>query len=311
MSQLFAKQNEEINIKYQMAIRRLYSKAKFARLIDFILSVVIPVILAILTIIFKSSEIVALQEVIPYFGYYGVSILIITFFIIGRFVKLTKKKAATIQEMYDCNLYGLAWNELKCGEKIPERDILKSANFYTKKSDKRSLFTSWYTRKDYKLPELVLALMCQNTNIEWDISQRRIIKLIIVVLPCLLIASLLCYGVYVGIKLEDFLFYIITIFPLFKYFILQNDEIVCTILRSKKIKAFIQKRLNELSDNQIADKVRLAENIRIIQDEIYNLRIINSPVPDCLHRWFRQSNEELMQDTFDALFKKLENVRLT
>lgn len=310
MSQLFVKQSEEYNIQRQMAIRRLYSKAKFINLINFIFSAVIPVILTILAIIFKNSGIVTGQKIAPYFGYYGIAILVFTL-LTGGLVILIKKKAATIQEMYDCDLYGLAWNELKCGAKIPREDVFRSARFYIKRPNKRHLFTLWYIRKDYALPELVLALICQSENIGWDLSQRRIMKRIIWGVLCFSFISLLFYGVYSGVRVEDFLYYIVFLLPLFRHFILQLSEASRTILRSERVKGFIEKKLNELKDKQTADKVKLAENIRMIQDEIYNHRLISSPVPDCLHGWFRKFNEELAQDTFDDLFRELENVHLT
>lgn len=78
MSQLFAKQSEEYNIQRQMAIRSLYSKAKFINLINFIFSAVIPVVLTILAMLFKYSGIVTGQKIAPYFGYYGIAILVFT-----------------------------------------------------------------------------------------------------------------------------------------------------------------------------------------------------------------------------------------
>lgn len=309
MSQLFAKQSEEYNVQRQMAIRRLYSKAKFINSINFILSAVIPVILTILAIIFKNNGIVTGQKIAPYFGYYGIAILVFTL-LTGGLVTQIKKKAATIQEMYDCDLYDLAWNELKCGTKIPREEVFRSARFYIKRPNKRSLFTPWYIHKDYPLPDLVLALMCQSENIGWDLSQRRIMKRFIWGVLCFSFISLLFYGVYSDIRVADFLYYIVFLLPLFRHFILQLSETSRTILRSERVKGFIEKKLNELKDKQVAGEVTLAENIRMIQDEIYNHRLMSSPVPDCLHGWFRNFNEELAQDTFDDLYRELEKVRL-
>ncbi|MGQ5821603.1 S-4TM family putative pore-forming effector [Serratia sp. IR-2025] len=309
MSELFAKQSEEYNIQRQMAIRSLYSKAKFINLVNFIFSAVIPVVLTILAMLFKYSGIVTGQKIAPYFGYYGIAILVFTL-LTGGLVTYIKKKAATIQEMYDCDLYGLAWNELKCGATIPREDVFRAARFYMKRPNKRHLFTPWYIRKDYVLPELVLALMCQGENIGWDLSQRRIMKRIIWGVLSLSFLSLLLYGVYSGIRVEDFIYYIVFLLPLFRHFILQLSEANRTILRSERVKGFIEKKLNELKGKQTADEVKLAENIRMIQDEIYNHRLISSPVPDCLHSWIRKSNEEVAQDTFDDHFRELENVRL-
>lgn len=310
VSQLFARQNEEHNIYRQMAVRRLYSKAKFVNMTNFIFSAAVPVFLAILAVIFRKNDFVTGQKLAPYFGYYGIAILLFTL-LTGGLVTLIKKKAATIQEMYDCDLYGLAWNELKCGARLSREEVFRSGRYYIKRPKHKQLFTNWYTKKDYALPELVLALMCQGENIGWDLSQRIILKRFLWGILVTSFLILLAYGLYSGVRLDNFLYYIVFLLPLFRHFILQLNENVRTLSRSEKVKSFIEKKLHELKDKPAADELKLAENVRMIQDEIFNHRASSSPVPDFLHGWYRRLNEEVAQDSFDDLFRELKNVQLS
>ncbi|WP_307745400.1 S-4TM family putative pore-forming effector [uncultured Pantoea sp.] len=310
MSQLFARQNEEHNIFRQMAVRRLYSKAKFVNMTNFVFSAVIPVVLAVLAVIFRRTDFVTGQKIAPYFGYYGIAILLFTL-LTGGLVTLIKKKAATIQEMYDCDLYGIAWNELKCGTRLSREEVFRAARYYIKRPKHKHLFTDWYTKKDYALPELVLALMCQGENIGWDLSQRRILKRFLWSILITSFVLLLAYGLYSGVRLDNFLYYIVFLLPLFRHFILQLNENVRTLARSEKVKSFIEKKLHELKEKPVADELKLAENVRMIQDEIFSHRASSSPVPDFLHGWYRRFNEEVAQDSFDDLFRELKDVRLS
>ncbi|TCL02083.1 S-4TM family putative pore-forming effector [Sodalis ligni] len=309
MSQLFNKQSIEYNVQRQMAIRRLYSKAKYVNSVNFIFSAVIPVALTALSAIFRSNGIITGQKIAPYFGYYGIAILLFTL-MTGWWVSLLKNKAATIQEMYDCDLFGLAWNELKCGTKIARDDVFRAARHYIRRPKKRDLFTLWYIKKDYDLPELILSLLCQRENIGWDLSQRRILKRFLWGILVISLIALLTYGLFYRIRLEDFLYYVVFLLPLFRHFILQLNENIKTLSRSGRVKGFIEKKLNELKEQQSADGVKLAENIRMIQDEIFSHRISSTPVPDFLHAWYRRFNDEIAQDSFDDHFRELSNVRL-
>lgn len=309
MSKLFLKQDAEHNVQRQMAVRRLYSKAKYVNSVNFIFSAVAPVILVLLAVIFRKSGLVTGQKIAPYFGYYGIAILAFTLLTSG-WVSIIKKKAATIQEMYDCDLYGLAWNELKCGTKIVREDVFKAARYYIRRPKKRNLFTQWYTKKDYPLHDLVLALMCQSENIGWDLSQRRILRRFLWSILSLSLLMLLTYGVYSGSKLENFLYYIVFLLPLFRHLIIQLKENTSTLTRSEKVKGFIEKKLNEMKDKSETDEVRLAENVRMIQDEIFSHRASSSPVPDFLHSLYRRYNHEVAQDTFEDLYRELKNVRI-
>ncbi|EFE2173142.1 hypothetical protein CJV54_005205, partial [Escherichia coli] len=59
-----------------------------------------------------------------------------------------------------------------------------------------------------------MTILCQNENTEWDLSQRIVVGCIIKTIIFLSTVSLLFYGIYNGVKLSDFLFYIVFLLPL-------------------------------------------------------------------------------------------------
>ena len=103
---VFAKQNEKDSIDKLMAVRRLYSNAKFINKVNFIFSVIIPVILSLVKVFISKCDFVFNQSFVPYLGYYGIAVLVFTVMTNG-IVSDLKKKAAKIQEMFDCDVLSI------------------------------------------------------------------------------------------------------------------------------------------------------------------------------------------------------------
>ncbi|EBR7725412.1 hypothetical protein CA319_23380, partial [Salmonella enterica] len=145
------------------------------------------------------------NDILQYFSYYGIGILIFTI-ITNGYISITKKNAAKIQEEFDCDVLDIPWNELKCGDKVNHRIIVKAAEKYKEKYN-TDILNNWYISQEYKLPPLKMTILCQNENTEWDLSQRVIVGYIIKTIISLSTVLLLFYGIYNGVKLSDFLFY--------------------------------------------------------------------------------------------------------
>jgi hypothetical protein len=61
-----------------------------------------------------------------------------------------KKCAATIQEMFDCDVLHIPWSELKVGKPVGRENVFKASRYY-KKRNKNDEFINWYLNKDYML----------------------------------------------------------------------------------------------------------------------------------------------------------------
>ncbi|EFE9020582.1 hypothetical protein D1I30_004523, partial [Escherichia coli] len=102
-----------------------------------------------------------------------------------------------MQEEFDCDVLGIPWNELKCGDKVNHRIIVKAAKEYKEKYN-IDILKNWYISQEYSLPPLKMTILCQNENTEWDLSQRIVVGCIIKTIIFLSTVSLLFYGIYNG-----------------------------------------------------------------------------------------------------------------
>ncbi|EFB8904515.1 hypothetical protein E4J56_23025, partial [Escherichia coli] len=145
-----------------MAMRRTYSQVKFVNWVVFFLSVVMSVAIVIFTTVIKKMGLFPHLTIAPYLGYYGIIVLVITI-IFSTMISSMKKCAATIQEMFDCDVLHIPWSELKVGKPVGRENVFKASRYY-KKRNKNDEFINWYLNKDYDANENVLALLCHAKN---------------------------------------------------------------------------------------------------------------------------------------------------
>lgn len=140
MSQIFLRQNDSKNIELLMAMRRTYSQVKFVNWVVFFLSVVISVAIVIFTTVIKKMGLFPHLTIAPYLGYYGIIVLVITI-IFSTMISSMKKCAATIQEMFDCDVLHIPWSELKVGSRLAEKMSLRLQGITKKETKMMNLLT--------------------------------------------------------------------------------------------------------------------------------------------------------------------------
>lgn len=302
---VFAKQNEKDSIDKLMAVRRLYSNAKFINKVNFIFSVIIPVILSLVKVFISKCDFVFNQSFVPYLGYYGIAVLVFTVMTNG-IVSDLKKKAAKIQEMFDCDVLSIKWNDVKLGKKINSLNILKASRYYRKRK-KEPVFKNWYFDKEYAFNKNISTLLCQNENIGWDLSQRIILNRLIMITLVFSGSFLLGFCFYYDMKVSEFLFYIVFLLPFFRHFYLLFKDNNSTIDRCSRVNENIDKTIELCISGDEKDNLSLDYTIRTIQDEIYTHRVSSQPVPDIIHKIFRSRNEEQFKQHFEYYLDKMKN----
>ncbi|MBY8872334.1 hypothetical protein K7640_10835 [Micromonospora sp. PLK6-60] len=78
------------------------------------------------------------------------------------------RRAATIQEMFDVDLFGLPWNELAAGERVAAPEVSRL--------DRAFRGTERYLRDYYEIPDLPApydVLACQQQSLGWGARLRR------------------------------------------------------------------------------------------------------------------------------------------
>ena len=170
MNQIAEKQNQPDNLRRLAAQRQLYRESK--RWTGVLL--VSPIVLALagnLAYLFPAGSAFA-----AFYALIGVVFTVVEYVVFNNLTSKGREEAARIQELFDCDVLELPWNEM-VGEKPEPSDVERAAQRFVQKTpgDAYQTLRTWYDRPTPD-PSMALPLarvVCQKQNIKWDTHQRR------------------------------------------------------------------------------------------------------------------------------------------
>lgn len=289
---LATRQNQTVNIERLAAMRELYSKAKEYNLLSAFVNIVVMIGL-MLFVLFMNSQ---WQETPINLSWLLVlssfSILLIDEIVLIPKINRARKIAAKIQELFDCDVLQIPWNNM-AGDK-PEAEIIKAeADKHLAIQGNKKELENWYGNQQLfsQIPAQAAKLIAQRSNITWDktlrqryLSRLKTILFLIILFPLII-------GSFIGLSMQSFLIIALaTVMPAISYLIQQYREHKHSLKTlehlSRKQTALWEKLLNQQSINDI--------EIRQLQDEIYNHRKNGALVFDRLYEKMKKTQEDSM-----------------
>lgn len=158
------KQNSERSLKHIAAWSHLYGHAKVVAGWQFTLSVPLALAMSLAALCWPAAKIVTTPLALL-FGWIDILWL-------DRFQNDRKKTAAKMQEQFDCELFGLPWNDIRCSAP-PESELLNEAAEVFRRKVSKPNHQDWYPVEVCRLPLPLARLICQRAAVWWDMSQRR------------------------------------------------------------------------------------------------------------------------------------------
>jgi hypothetical protein len=158
------KQNSERALKHIAAWSHLYGHAKVVAGWQFFLSVPCALAMSLIALRWPEAKVVT-TPISLLFGWIDVLCL-------DRIQTSRKKTAAKMQEEFDCELFGLPWNAIRCST-TPETEVLNEAADKFARKSKMANHRDWYPKEVGRLPLPLARLICQRAAVWWDMSQRR------------------------------------------------------------------------------------------------------------------------------------------
>jgi len=228
-------------------------------------------------------------------GLFGCSFLLaLLMLLIAASLKGNTARGAIIKEEFDIKLFGLRW---KSTLKRPvSDDIIKLSMQYRGKE-----IINWYSPNlSEKIPHNNAVAILQHTNTSWDIQLREKFKNLIIFL--LILYSILLI-LFVELMNADNITKFYTAFALlssYNYFI--------TLIRGHASAIKKRKVISEHLDEIIQNKQDISpEDLRDIQDEIYNTRQESAKVPNFYFRKHKKKMEAISEayiETINKLYNK-------
>ncbi|HZI57620.1 MAG TPA: S-4TM family putative pore-forming effector [Verrucomicrobiae bacterium] len=279
------RQNAPEEIKKLRAQRYLYGKAKIVMGLQAVLTVVFPVAGAIAELFWPSLK--------GGLAFYGIAISVLDIAVLEPLQKKMRTVAAKIQELFDCNVLNLGWDDIGVGYRPDEEDIHAASSAHRGGKEDPQL-KDWYPTAVVDLPLSLGRIVCQRTNLRWDAALRRRYRTWLACILLILGATVAFIGFRNGASLEQLTVGVLApIFPMFLWGIRQFQEQgeaadTSDLLREKSSMLWTAAIEKQLSDEELSVRSRQ------LQNAIFSRRSTAPMIFDWIYKLLRRSEEERM-----------------
>ena len=276
------------------AQRDLYSAAKNIIGLQAILSGPVAVCATVLGLV--------KPEVKASVALWGITVLVFDLTVFTPWQKALREKAARIQELFDCTVLGLPWNDIKVGKKPEPELIHERAVRYCKNGEHLERLTNWYPVTIASVPQELGAVICQRSNIFWDSKLRRRYATGVATIAVLFTLILIWVAFYKNIPMSDLVLFMAA--PMASAYVLAYKQATEHLEAADRLD-----KLKDLSNGIFAEAISancdaIKSKCRLIQDEIFDGRKRNPPIFDFIFRMFQDQNDAEMNVGAEALIKR-------
>ena len=299
MNKITETQLEPTQLKHLAAQRQLYTDAKAVQKFQVGLNILGPPILAVCVNHLGMSLVYAVC--------YGIIVTLLNILWLTPWQKSLQKKAAGIQELFDCDVLELDWREIVAGPRLGIEIVEKYALKH-RHEDPNDL-KDWYAKDVSELPLHLGRIACQRENCAWDAELRfRYRKLIMGILVVLAMLTIFV-GIKGGFSVEKFI--LVVVVPLIPAFVLgirQYKGYTESATRIDEVRKSAARLWEKALEGTTPEELTCAS--RNLQDAIYNNRQKNPLILDIFYNFFKKKDEKLMNETVNELVREA-RVRLS
>lgn len=286
MNKILQTQNEPPQLDRLAAQRELYAKAKCIFAIQIVFSVAVGVALAFLSAKYLGWKVWGAS--------WGFWITLIDLFYLTPWQKSLKKSAATIQEMFDCDVLELPPKRGR--ETVAPDDVAELARCHERRIGREQFdkdFRGWYEGALDTVPLAQARIICQRSNFRWDVALRQRYRIAVALVLAVVVVGVFGYGMTQNIRLRDWIAtLVLPLQPLIILCIRQIQEQSEAIATLNRLKRDTEKLWNEALHGTSADT--LTDRSRDIQDELFDQRAKNPLIFDWIYDRLKRSSEEEM-----------------
>lgn len=267
-------QSRDVNLRRQLAARHFYQYGKRIHFggaaVAIALALLSPVVLLVA------------PDWGPILGAIGGLWTFVSRAVLERFKQDYQRKGATAQEMFDCSVLGITWNDA-LARRLPEEEIHKASGSMENVDEYRS----WYPAVS-ALAWPGSVLLCQRSNAVWARRQHRAFG------QFLNVTAIAWFGVGVVIAVlrdASLAQYLTTIALPSLPALLDATEIANQHAKAAGNRQILEDQINTLLERANATEKHLRE----IQDQIFALRRDAPLVPEWFYKLIRSDYEQDMR----------------
>ncbi|WP_251717076.1 S-4TM family putative pore-forming effector [Lactobacillus agrestimuris] len=279
--ELQERQNDTINIKRLATQRKLYSEAKIINYCNFVVTVLIPILISVLSTI-PNWTLLRLPIIMLIFHAYTLLAIGLQYWLTTLVSKL-KKFAAHIQLKFDIDVFVLDWDTRFLGiDNDYELLVAKKCEKFSEK--KLNSLYNWYDLSKLKDKEKMEVIrLCQKQNLQWNFTIRR--RANTKLNGLVIVSIIICFFIMIFLRtnLAQITNSMINFVPLITWIIAVNKNY-------KRDKAILSELHGLVNDKRYVEDTAL-----LIEAKITEYRQNSSLIPDFIYHIHRNGDEKVFR----------------
>ena len=292
MNTITVAQETPLNIKRLKAQRQLYSVAKSLCALQILLNVPVIIVISIVAMMFDKAWYVSKHDLAWLVGAAGMTFFLLDTLVWGPMINRRRTCAAKIQQLFDGEVLQLGWDDILYGKK-PDHDKVESYAIKFDASGTTAEFQRWYPVATANAPLELARLLCQRTNLTWDMSLRERYNAWIWITGGLFVGTMLVFAV--GFDLSATNFFALVVAPCLPFVAVAAKTIQDNkdaIDRLREMKEAIEDAWEKMLQARVLP-TNFPEFSEQIQRGIFLNRQNNPLIFDWVYNWLRDGNESV------------------
>lgn len=286
-----AEQNKPERIELLRAQRLFYGRAKFYQNSFALCALLLPVAGVIFGGIYPAIG--------PFLGLGSILVLLLEVGVISYMQSQDSRRGAKLQEQFDTEVLKLDWNRWVAGSKVDAEDIRAITSRPLLEAERKRLL-DWYEPDVSSLPLEVGRLICQRTNVTYDMRIRKRYSGILLGSVTVLVILLTAAGLLQGLTANDLILVLyLPALPIVAFVLREHGKQKNTIETLVTLKSEVD-QLWEKALSGVSFDV-LTAGSRALQDSIFRHRANNPLMFDWLYDCLRIENEDITHHATEKL----------
>lgn len=214
-------------------------------------------------------------------------------------------RAARIQELFDCDVLQMEWNEVKCGRRPGAEFVAQHEARFRAGGGDMSRLRDWYPPEVAPLSLHQARILCQRTNCWWDGNQRRRYAWLGLGGTSAAVALLVAGGLATGIGAANLALAAVPLAVSWAFGVRHFIEHQVAARRVDRLREHAEALWSRASDGTLGAP-HASRASRALQDEIFEHRRQNPSTVDWVYDRLRTEYEVLMNKGADVLIAAAE-----
>lgn len=273
------------------ARQKIYADATVLQVTQFLATVVFPVAGAILGTLYSPAR--------PYVALYSLIVTALDVLWLDRSLRGKLKMAARISEEFDCGVLKMSWNSFSAGKRVDEEKI--DAAFRNWRGDEAKL-RGWYGPIPEGAPLPLARVVCQRTNLWYDMSLRRSYRNLLICCAVVVFLGLIVGSVAMKLTMLDFVVISATVAPALLWVVREQFRQSDAADAGDTLKSDAERLFDDVKSGACSE-AECEGRSREFQDAIFGRRVANPLIFPLIYRFMRPEMEKQMEAGAAALLK--------